>query len=54
MRKGFIQTINYIKSWAPPINRFRGLAPPHTLDSSYAPALGKEAVSGLLMLGHYL
>ena len=28
MRKGFIQPINYIKSWPPPhINRFRGLPP---------------------------
>ena len=42
MRKGFIEPINCIKSCPPPpplppINRFRGLAPPHTLDSSYAP-----------------
>ena len=36
MSKGFMQTINYIKSWHPPINQFRGLAP-HKLDSSYAP-----------------
>ena len=29
MRKGFIQPINYIKYCPhPPINRFRGLAPP--------------------------